>query len=113
MATPAIDRQSRTKIRQASAWSCSVLVAVGLSGCVSDPTPDQMSRTTLETAPADLQLLCANKAASSTGTDSTKVLPISSRRLDQTSFQVELNAGGKPVRCVIDADGNIRSLQPA
>jgi hypothetical protein len=114
MVTPATDRQSGTRVRRASAWLSSTLIAVGLSGCVSaGPSPDQMSRTTLDTAPADLQLLCANEAARSAGVDSTKVLPTSSRKLDQKNYKVELNVGGTPTSCTIDTDGNIRSVQPA
>ena len=94
-----------------------LLVATGLaaavSACTTSPTPDQMARTTLETAPADLQLLCANEAARSTGVESSKVLPVSSRKLDAKNYQVELNAGGKPTTCVIDADGKIVSVQAA
>lgn len=113
MVTPAINRQSRAKARHGSACLFLIFLAAGLSGCVSSPSPDQMSRTTLETAPADLQLLCANEAARSAGIDSAKVLPTSSRKLDAKNFQVELNAGGTPTRCVIDTDGNISSVQPA
>ncbi|MDQ6436604.1 hypothetical protein RB623_21345 [Mesorhizobium sp. LHD-90] len=88
------------------------LVAV-VSACTSGPTPDQMARTTLETAPADLQLLCANEAARSAGVESSKVLPVSSRKLDAKNYQVELNAGGTPTRCIIDADGKIVSIGAA
>ncbi|MFI0846229.1 hypothetical protein [Mesorhizobium sp. IMUNJ 23232] len=93
-----------------------LLVAAGLaafaSACTTSPTPDQMARTTLETAPADLQLLCANEAARSAGVEAGKVLPVSSRKLDAKNYQVELNAGGKPTTCLIDADGRIVSIQP-
>jgi hypothetical protein len=112
MITPAINRRPGTSDRRTSVWLYSTILVIGLSGCVSDPSPDQMSRTTLETAPADLQLLCANEAARSAGIDSTKVLPTSSRKLDPNNFQVELNVDGAATRCVIDTDGNIRSVQP-
>lgn len=114
MVNPVINRRSGACVRHAAAWLYSATLAIVLSGCVSSgPTPDQMSRTTLDTAPADLQLLCANEAARAAGVDSTKALPTSSRKLDPRSFQVELNVGGAPTRCVIDTDGNIRSVQPA
>jgi hypothetical protein len=87
--------------------------AVVASACTTTPTPDQMARTTLETAPADLQLLCANEAARSAGVEAGKVLPVSSRKLDAKNYQVELNAGGKPTTCVIDADGRIVSVRAA
>lgn len=88
----------------------SVLLAVFASACTSTPTPDQMSRTAVETAPADLQLLCANAAAQAGGVDSSKVLPMSSRKLDAKTYQVELTVGGKPTSCTIDTEGNVISV---
>ncbi|MEQ1952638.1 hypothetical protein [Mesorhizobium sp. CN2-181] len=88
-------------------------LAAALSACTTGPTPDQMARTTLETAPADLQLLCATEAARSASLEASKVLPVSSRKLDAKNYQVELNAAGKPTTCLIDADGKIVSIQPA
>lgn len=113
MVTPAINSQSGMGVRRTTAWLYSTMLAVALSGCVSAPSPDQMSRTKLDTAPADLQLLCASEAARSAGIDSTKVLPTSSRKLDSKNFQVELNVNGTRTSCAIDADGKITSLQPA
>lgn len=69
-----------------------------------------MARTTLQTAPADLQLLCANAVATQTGASSDRVLPVSSRQLDATSFQVELDAAGARHSCVVDNEGNVRSV---
>ncbi|WP_246740769.1 hypothetical protein [Mesorhizobium sp. NZP2298] len=93
--------------------SASIVIATVLAACQSAPTPDQMSRTTVETAPADLQLLCAGAAAKAGGVDSGKALPTSSRRLDSKSFQVELNVAGKPTSCIVDTDGKVASVQPA
>ena len=89
------------------------VTALVLAGCVSSPAPQEMSRTTLQTAPADLQLLCANAVATQTGTPSDKVLPVSSRQLDAKSYQVELDAAGKKHNCVVDSDGNVTSVQAA
>ena len=83
------------------------------AACTTNPTPDQMSRTTLETAPADLQLVCATEVARSTGVDSSKVLPTSSKKLDARNYQVDVNAGGKATACLIDVDGRIVAIQPA
>ncbi len=69
-----------------------------------------MARTTLLTAPADLQLLCANAVVTRTGAAQDKVLPVSSRQLDATSFQVDLDAAGKRHTCVVDSDGNVKSV---
>lgn len=90
-----------------------MVVAVLLGACQSGPTPDQMSRTKVETAPADLQLLCAGAAAQASGVDSSKALPTSSRRLDSRSYQVELNVAGNPTSCIVDTDGKVGSVQPA
>ena len=94
-----------------------VLIAAAVSmllvtaGCMSSsPEPQQMARTTLQTAPADLQLLCANAVATQTGASSDKVLPVSSRQLDATSFQVDLDAAGKKHSCVVDNEGNVKSV---
>jgi hypothetical protein len=84
-----------------------------VAGCMSSsPEPQQMARTTLQTAPADLQLLCANAVATQTGTPSDKVLPVSSRQTDAGWFQVELDAAGKKHSCVVDNEGNISSVKP-
>ena len=80
------------------------------AGCQSSPEPQQMARTTLQTAPADLQLLCANAVVTQTGAAQDKVLPVSSRQLDATSFQVDLDAAGKRHTCVVDSDGNVKSV---
>ena len=97
-----------------SAAVAGLLAAFALSACQSStPAPDQMSRTTLETAPADLQLMCANAAASSAGTDSSKVLPVSSRKVDANNYIVDLNANGRPMSCTVDATGANISVNPA
>ncbi len=85
-----------------------------LSACVSAPPPppqDQMSRTKVETAPADLQLLCSNAAAKASGVDSAKILPVSSSKLDSKTYQVELDASGKKTSCLVDTEGNIKSVE--
>ncbi|RWK41832.1 MAG: hypothetical protein EOR46_15045 [Mesorhizobium sp.] len=100
----------RTSIRAIAIGS----LAGALSACVSAPPPpqDQMSRTQVETAPADLQLLCADAAAKASGADSTKILPVSSSRIDSKTYQVELDASGKKTSCLVDTDGNVKSVQP-
>jgi hypothetical protein len=89
----------------------SAVALLAAAGCQSSsPEPQQMARTTLQTAPADLQLLCANAVATQTGAASDKVLPVSSRQLDATSFQVDLDASGKRHTCVVDNEGNVKSV---
>ncbi|MGS1097024.1 hypothetical protein ACVCNR_20975 (plasmid) [Aquamicrobium terrae] len=89
-----------------------VLSAV-LAACQSSPTPDQMTRTAVETAPADLQLICANAAAQSRGVDSATVLPTSSRKLDARTYQVQLNASGTTMNCIVDDQGMVSSVNAA
>jgi len=85
-------------------------LAAMLGACsTSAPMPDQMARSTADTAPADLQLLCANAAAGGSGGN---VLPVTSRRIDATTYQVDLNVSGSTRSCIIDAQGNVLSMQP-
>ena len=91
-----------------------LLLAVALSGCTtSTPEPSQMARSAAETAPADLQLLCADAAAKATGAANGKVLPTTSRKVDATTYQVDLNVDGSTSICIIDDAGNIMSMQPS
>ncbi|WP_363611658.1 hypothetical protein [Mesorhizobium sp.] len=72
-----------------------------------------MSRTKVETAPADLQLLCSNAVAKANDVDATKILPVSSSKLDSNTYQVEVDASSKKTSCIVDAEGNVKSIQPA
>lgn len=90
---------------------CSI---AALAACQSSPPPpDQMSRTAVETAPADLQLLCADAAAKQAGLDRAKVLPTGSRPVEAGGFSVDLDASGRKFACTIDRTGVVRSVQPA
>ncbi len=85
-----------------------------LSGCQSSqPKPEDMARTSLQTAPADLQLLCAHAVAGAAQVDSAKVLPTSSRALDAASYSVDLDAAGRKFTCVVDTAGSVKSVTPA
>jgi hypothetical protein len=86
-------------------------VLAALSACQSAPPPDQMSRTAVETAPADLQLLCADAAAKQAGLDRAKILPTGSRPVEAGGFSVDLDASGRKFACVIDRTGVVRSVQ--
>ncbi|WKL40696.1 hypothetical protein Q1M64_27380 [Sinorhizobium meliloti] len=61
--------------------------------------------------PADLQLLCANAVVAQAG--GAKVLPMSSRQLDATSYSVDLDAAGRKFTCIVDSSGSVKSVQPA
>lgn len=83
-----------------------------IGGCQSAPKPEDMARTSLQTAPADLQLLCAHAAAGAAQVDSTKVLPTSSRALDAASYSVDLDAAGRKFTCIVDTAGSVKSVTP-
>jgi hypothetical protein len=89
-------------------------VTILAAGCASQVTePEQpMVRQTSQTAPADLQLLCANEAAQTFGIASESVLPVGSSS-DGTVYTVILNAGGGQAICTIDDNGTILSLDRA
>lgn len=86
--------------------------AAAVCGCQSAPQPQDMARTNLGTAPADLQLMCASAAGGTAGVDSSKILPTGSRQLDASSYSVDLDAGGRKLACVIDSNGSVKSVGP-
>lgn len=91
-----------------------LLIGLAVTGCSSTaPEPQNMARTTVQTAPADLQLTCATATATQAGVDSSKVLPVGSSTLDATRYQVELNASGQRYTCVVDNMGVVSSVQKA
>ncbi|UCI05662.1 hypothetical protein [Mesorhizobium sp. B1-1-8] len=105
----------RAVLGHRSAVAVVLLGAAFPVACVSTPAPpppEQMSRTAAKTAPADLQLLCANAAAKSGNLKADKILPVSSSQIDSKTFQVDLDAGGKKTSCLVDTDGNVKSVQP-
>ncbi|MCT7378443.1 hypothetical protein [Chelativorans salis] len=91
------------------------MASLTLAGCVSSPEPEPqaMARSSQQTAPADLQLLCASAAASAAEAGSARVLPVSSRQLDAGNYQVDLDAAGKRMSCIVDSEGNVKSIQPS
>jgi hypothetical protein len=102
---------------KSNGWSAARLIVplvllVPVTACVSSPPPDQMARTKLQTAPAELQLLCADAAAKSADLNRSKVLPMNSRQLDATTYSVELDATGRKFNCTIDNTGRVTSVQP-
>lgn len=113
------DWMSRAMGRASTAWTqrgagpSIAVLALLLASCVANqPTPNSV-RTAETTAPADLQLACAAAAATPLGVDSSRILPVSSSQLDPQRYQVQLDAGGQKATCVIDAAGNVISVQKA
>lgn len=91
-----------------------LLIGLAAAGCSSTaPDPQNMARTTVQTAPADLQLTCATATATQAGVEANKVLPVGSSQLDATRYQVDLNASGQKYTCVVDNMGKVASVQKA
>jgi hypothetical protein len=90
-------------------WIALAGVALLGLGCSQGPqtaTPQAAAvRSAVETAPADLQLLCAAEAAKVYQAPSEKILPLSSQRSGAASYDVELDVAGKRARCTIDESG--------
>ena len=89
--------------------------AVALGGCsMSGGAPQPKSgsvRSTGDTAPADLQLVCASEAASRLNINGG-VLPVSSMRAPDGTYQVNLTmGGGQAAVCFIDTSGVVRSVE--
>lgn len=87
--------------------------AVLAASCQSAPPPDKMARTTTEVAPADLQLLCSGAVATAAKTDAAKTLPVSSSKLDDLTYTVEVDAAGTKYSCTVDTAGTVKSVAPA
>ncbi|MHA7775431.1 hypothetical protein [Roseibium sp. M-1] len=67
-------------------------------------------RSTSETAPTDLQLLCAATAAEELQVADGNVLPVSSMRSGEAAYQVNLTFSGGQAVCVIDETGTVQSV---
>jgi PBP1b-binding outer membrane lipoprotein LpoB len=93
--------------------AAALAAAMLVSSCQSSPTPDNMARTTTEVAPADLQLLCSGAVATAAKTDAAKTLPLSSSKLDDLTYTVEVDAAGTKYSCAVDTSGTVKSVAPA
>lgn len=106
-------RSQTATAKRAALLVVAAMAIAPLAGCMSTPAPQEQARNTLNTAPADLQLLCASAAAEAMGADSDKTLPVASRQLDSKNYQVDVDAAGQKTSCIVDTDGNVKSVQPA
>ncbi|ATU90431.1 hypothetical protein B5P45_07815 [Phyllobacterium zundukense] len=70
-----------------------------------------MTRNTMQTAPADLQLACSSAAATKFGGDHASALPVSSAAVDGGKYQIILEAKGQRSTCLIDQAGTVLSLE--
>lgn len=88
-----------------------------VTGCVgsrqsSQPasTASQEVRSSVVTAPADLQLFCASTAAQQFGVASSDVLPIASESIGGGQYTVRLQIPGGRANCLIDDEANVSSI---
>jgi len=98
--------------RKRSAAVVAILASgtLALGGCVSsNPTAENATRTSVQTAPADLQIACANAASTKFGAASA--LPVSSSTLEGGKYQIILDAKGQRSTCLIDQTGQVLSLE--
>ena len=85
---------------------------IGCSGGQQDASSQQgglQIRQSVDTAPADLQLICASEAAKRLGVDQSRVLPVRSEP-SGNGYRVVLNAGGAETGCLIDNAGTVISI---
>lgn len=94
------------------------LVGVALAACQgggtqsAGPAPASV-RASVETAPADLQLLCASEAATRFNVPGDRVLPVSSSATAPRVYRVDLTLDGGAASCAVDANGSILDLTRA
>ncbi|MFW6077007.1 MAG: hypothetical protein ACOC71_04585 [Hyphomicrobiales bacterium] len=107
-----MNRTTRLSFARCSAVAALAVVAQGCA-MQSSPEPQQPTvRQSSQTAPADLQLMCANEAAQTYGVPSERVLPVSSSVQGEV-YTVVLNAGDAQAVCTIDEEGTVLSLERA
>ncbi len=90
------------------------LLALGCSQGAQTAAPQSpVVRSAVETAPADLQLMCAAEAAKVYSAPADKILPLSSQRSGTASFEVMLDVAGRRARCTIDESGSVVTVVDA
>ncbi|MEM8665670.1 MAG: hypothetical protein AAGF49_16315 [Pseudomonadota bacterium] len=106
-------------IKGRAAGVAALATALAVSGCMGSrgtgsaaPTTQQV-RQTVVTAPADLQLICASRAAEQFGAPADQVLPTSSQQTTAGTYQVVLTIPGGAANCVIDDNATVSSLERA
>lgn len=103
------EHMTTSPVRRLTAAAFLAGAALALGACNTTQTASgpsgHMVRSSVETAPADLQLLCAAEAATYYGTPSDRILPLSSARSGAASYEVMLDVAGRRARCTIDESG--------
>ena len=98
-----------------------MVAGLTLAACSSTQSTTQPETTsnqgevlnTTETAPADLQLTCSSAAANQFGLPPDKVLPVSSSKLPDGTYDVRLTSEGRNFICRIDENAAIVSMNAA
>ena len=102
--------------RQVTRSAALVILLAMTAACASTggppPPPPQTVRSGADTAPADLQLVCANAVAIELNTNLDKTLPISSVKAQGESYQVTVAADQRQANCFVTADGVVQSIVP-
>ena len=108
MTSPKSPNSSKPVAALIAGLGLSLLSACNTSGPEA-PTAGAV-RSSGETAPTDLQLLCAAKAAEQLQITDGNVLPTSSAPSGDTAYQVNLTFQGGEAVCVIDNEGTVQSI---
>jgi len=93
-----------------AALGLAVLGGCNTSG--SNASGSQTVRTSAETAPTDLQLLCASRTAEELQVEGGNVLPVNSARSGETAYQVNMTFEGGQATCIIDESGVVQTITP-
>lgn len=87
-------------------------IALGLGACTSNQNKTQENiRSSVRTAPADLQLTCSTETATRLQITGEQLLPISSSEISPNIFRVDFNTRGGPAYCIVDQSGTVLSVE--
>ena len=91
-----------------------VAALVALNACASSNSTSSTEtgkiRQSVQTAPADLQLLCSAAAARKFGLNRNDILPVGSDVIAPDTFQVDVKTTDGTIRCIVNRDGVISEL---
>ncbi|MTI42225.1 hypothetical protein JM93_01541 [Roseibium hamelinense] len=110
-------KHSQTFPRTVRIAGGAALLGLALAGCNTSGSGGQTAQPTVRaganTAPADLQLLCASTAAQQLQVEGDSVLPINSGPSGGNAYQVTLTVPNGQAVCIIDNNGMVQSVTPA
>lgn len=103
---------SKNQLRLAATGLFGVIVALSLGACTSSQKKEQENiRSSVRTAPADLQLTCSTETVTRLQITGEQLLPISSSEISPNIFRVDFNTQGGPAYCIIDQSGTVLSVE--